>query len=313
MTQFRNNIVIMLDLNIIVIFARVVEAGSFSEAARRMNMSRSAVSKAIAKLEKSMDAQLLNRSTRHLSLTEAGTALTEHCFRIVDEAEEAERAVNSLQVKPRGLLKVSASVAFGTLHIAPALADFLAKFPEIKLDLTITDRPVDLIEEGYDVIIRVTGEPDPNLVAHKLAPVHRKLCATPQYFQRHGLPLTPGDLIRHNCLDYTLSGEQGNWRFTGPDGDISVPVSGTLRINDDDALSQAVLAGLGIALLPTFTIGKYIQQKQLQAVLSKYLPVERHVYASYLQSRHLPAKVRFFIDFLAARIGTIPYWDQSAL
>ena len=303
----------MQDLNLIVIFARIVEAGSFSEAARRMNMSRSAVSKAIAKLEKSMDAQLLNRSTRHLSLTEAGTALTEHCFRIVDEAEEAERAVNSLQVKPRGLLKVSASVAFGTLHIAPALADFLAKFPEIKLDLTITDRPVDLIEEGYDVIIRVTGEPDPNLVAHKLAPVHRKLCATPQYFQRHGLPLTPGDLIRHNCLDYTLSGEQGNWRFTGPDGDISVPVSGTLRINDDDALSQAVLAGLGIALLPTFTIGKYLQQKQLQAVLSEYLPVERHVYASYLQSRHLPAKVRFFIDFLAARIGTIPYWDQSAL
>lgn len=303
----------MQDLNLIVIFARVVEAGSFSEAARRMSMSRSAVSKAVAKLEKSMDAQLLNRSTRHISLTEAGAALTEHCFRIVDEAEEAERAVNSLQAKPRGLLKVSASVAFGTLHIAPALADFLAKFPEIKLDLSITDRSVDLIEEGYDVIIRVTGEPDPNLVARKLAPVHRKLCATPQYFQRYGLPMTPGDLIRHNCLDYTLSGEQGNWRFTGPNGEISVPVSGTLRINDDDALSQAVLAGLGIALLPTFTIGKYLQQKQLQAVLSEYIPVERHVYVSYLQSRHIPAKIRCFIDFLAARIGTIPYWDQSTL
>lgn len=303
----------MQDLNLIVIFARVVEAGSFSEAARRLDISRSSVSKAVAKLEKDMDARLLNRSTRHLSLTEAGTALTEHCFRILDEAEQAERAVNNLQAKPRGLLKVSASVAFGTLHIAPALADFLAMYPEIRLDLTITDRPVDLIEEGYDVLIRVTGEPDPNLVARKLAPVHRKLCATPQYFHQQGTPLTPGDLIQHNCLDYTLSGEQGNWLFKGPDGDISVPVSGTLRINDDDALSQAVLAGLGIALLPTFTVGKYIQKKQLQAVLSEYIPVERYVYACYLQNRHLPAKVRFFIDFLSARIGATPYWDQPSL
>jgi DNA-binding transcriptional LysR family regulator len=238
----------MQDLNLIVTFARVVEAGSFSEAARRMNTSRSSVSKAIAKLEKGLDAQLLNRSTRHLSLTEAGRALTEHCFRILEEAEQAERAVSSLQAKPRGLLKVSASVAFGTLHIAPALADFLRLYPEIRLDLTITDRPVDLIEEGYDVLIRVTSEPDLNLVARKLAPVHRKLCATPQYFQQRGVPLTPSDLIQHNCLDYTLSGEQGNWRFTGPNGEITVPVSGTLRINDDDALSQAVLAGFGIAL-----------------------------------------------------------------
>ncbi len=301
----------MQDLNLFVVFARVVESGSFAEAARRMNMSRSAVSKAISKLERNLGAQLLNRSTRHLSLTEAGSILTEHSVHILEEAEQAERVVNSLQVEPRGMLKVCASVAFGTLHVAPALADFLSRYPEIRIDLTITDRPVDLIGEGYDVIIRVTNEPDLNLVARKLAPVSRKLCATPQYFEKHGIPQTPEDLIGHNCLDYTLSGEQGYWNFTGPDGVIAVSVSGTLRINDDDALSQAVLGGLGIALLPTFTVGKDLQNGKLQAVLSEYIPVERYVYACYLPSRHVSAKVRSFIDFLKVRIGVVPYWDQE--
>lgn len=175
----------MQDLNFFVIFARVVESGSFAEAARRMNISRSAVSKAVSKLEKSLGAQLLNRSTRHLSLTEAGTVLAEHAVHILDEAERAERVVNSLRAEPRGMLKVSASVAFGTLHVAPALADFLSRYPEIRIDLTITDRPVDLVGEGYDVIIRVTNEPDVNLVARKLAPVRRRLCATTQYFQQN--------------------------------------------------------------------------------------------------------------------------------
>jgi len=301
----------MQDLNLFAIYARVVESGSFAEAARRMNISRSAISKAIAKLEKNLGAQLLNRSTRHLSLTEAGAVLAEHSAHILDEAEQAERVVNSLQAEPRGLLKVSASVAFGTLHVAPALADFLARYPEIRIDLTITDRPVDLVEEGYDVMIRVTNEPDLNLVARKLAPVRRELCATPQYFQKNGTPQTPEELIKYNCLDYTLSGEQGYWHFTGPEGDIAVPVSGTLRINDDDALSQAVLAGLGIALLPTFTVGKDLQSGKLQAVLSEYIAVERYVYACYLPSRHIPAKIRSFIDFLAMRIGKVPYWDQD--
>ncbi|SES88813.1 transcriptional regulator, LysR family [Nitrosomonas marina] len=302
----------MQDLNLFVIFARVVESGSFAEAARRMRISRSAVSKAISKLEKNLGAQLLNRSTRDLSLTEAGAVLAEHSAHILDEAEQAERVVNSLQAEPRGMLKVSASVAFGTLHVAPALADFLSRYPEIRIDLTITDRPVDLIGEGYDVIIRVTNEPDLNLVARKLAPVRRKLCATPEYFEKNGVPQTPEDLIEHNCLDYTLSGEQGYWNFTGPEGGIAVPVSGTLRINDDDALSQAVLGGLGIALLPTFTVGKDLQSGKLQAVLSEYIAVERYVYACYLPSRHVPAKVRSFIDFLLMRIGTVPYWDKDA-
>ncbi len=302
----------MQDLNLMAVYAHVVESGSFSAAARRLGMSRSAVSKAVAKLEKALGARLLNRSTRHLSVTEVGAAFAEHCSRILDEATRAEQAVSSLHAQPRGVLKVAASVAFGTLHVAPALADFLGRYPEIDIDMTITDRPVDLAEEGYDVTVRVARELPPNFVARRLAPVRRKLCGTPEYFEKHGVPRIPQDLSHHNCLDYTHSGEQGLWRFTGPQGDIAVPVAGRLRINDDEALSQAVLGGLGLALLPTFIIGKDLQEGRLRAALSEYIPVERHVYAIYLPTRHLPAKVRAFIDFLLERFGSDPvYWDRE--
>lgn len=301
----------MLDLNLLAVFARVAESGSFAEAARRMNSSRSAVSKMVAKLEVALGARLLNRSTRHLSLTEIGAAVAEHGSRILEEAADAENLVASLTSEPRGVLRISASVAFGTLHVAPALAEFLPLYPKMKVDLTITDRWVDLAEDGYDLLIQVTGQPQENLVARKLAPVRRQLCATPAYFRQRGIPRTPMDLVAHNCLDYTRSGEQGRWLFTGPDGDISVPVNGPLHVDDDEALSQAVLGGLGMGLLPTFIVGKALQSGELQAVLSEYIPVERHVYAMYLPTKHLPSKVRVFIDFLAVYIGSQPYWDRS--
>ncbi len=301
----------MQDMNLMAMYAHVVESGSFSAAARRLGISRSAVSKAVAKLEKALGARLLNRSTRHLSVTEVGAVFAEHCSRILDEAVQAEQVVSSLHAQPRGVLKVAASVAFGTLHVAPALADFLGCYPELNIDMIIADRAVDLAEEGYDLVVRVARELPQNLVARRLAPVRRKLCATPEYFERHGVPRIPQDLARHNCLDYTHSGEQGLWRFTGPEGDIAVPVSGRLRINDDEALSQAVLGGLGLALLPTFIIGRDIQAGRLRAALSEYIPVEQHVYALYLPTRHLPAKVRAFIDFLLERFGPDPYWDRE--
>lgn len=300
----------MADLNLMATFGRVVEAGSFAEAARRMGTSRSAVSKAVAKLEKSLGAHLLNRTTRYLSLTEIGASVAEHCARILEEATEAEKLVGSFNGKARGVLRVSASVAFGTLHVAPALARFLPLHPELKIDLSITDRWVNLAEEGYDLAIHVTSDPQSNLVARPLAPVRRKLCATPDYFRRRGVPQTPADLVAHNCLDYTRSGEPGRWRFTGPEGEIAVAVNGPLHVDDDEALSQAVLGGLGVGLLPTFIIGKDLQNGDLQAVLSEYIPVERHVYAMYLPTRHLPSKVRVFIDFLIAHIGEEPYWDR---
>ena len=301
----------MQHLNQILVFAQVADTGSFSAAARRLGVSRSAVSKSVANLEKALGARLVNRSTRHLSMTEVGAIYADHCRRIQDEMDLAKQVVDSLHATPRGTLKVAAAVAFGTLHIAPALSDFMSLYPEIDIDMTIIDRPVDMVEEGFDVVIRVCDTPPDNIVARKIAPAGSKLCATPEYFARYGTPLRPEALAQHNCLAYTHSGDQGVWRFTGPLGEIVVPVSGRLRINDDDALSQAVLGGLGVALLPTFLIGKDLQSGRLKAVLSEYIPIKRHVYAYYLPTRHLPLKVRVFVDFLSNRFGPSPYWDRN--
>jgi DNA-binding transcriptional LysR family regulator len=303
----------MKDLIGMAIFARVAEVRSFSLAARRLNLSKSVVSKHVSKLEKSLGARLLNRTTRSLSLTEIGAAFYEHCARIVEEAEKAELVVGNFGSAPRGVIKVNASVEFGTVHVAPALPVFLAKYPEVSIDMTLSDRFVDLAEEGYDVAIRTAwrDELGPNLVARELAPIQRKACATPDYFERHGIPDVPSDLINHNCLIYTRGGSDGQWwRFMGPAGEISVPVSGNLRLNDNEALWRAVLGGVGVALLPTFLIGEDLQRGALQATLTDYTALERSVYAVYLPSRNLSPKVRAFIDFLIARFGPEPYWDQ---
>lgn len=299
----------MEDLERMAIFARVVEAKSFSGAARRLGLSKSAVSKAVTQLERSVGARLLNRTTRAMSLTEAGGVFYGHCARIVEEHEQALLAVGQFHSEPRGLLRISASVAFGTLHIAPALPEFLARHPEVRIDMVIGDRFVDLADEGFDVAVRIAREPAPNLVARRLAAVNRKICATPGYFERHGVPRTPAELARHNCLTYTHFNPQDPWRLRGPGGDISVAASGNLRLNDDEALSAAVLGGLGIALLPTFIVGRDLQAGRLQAVLSDHVPLERHIWAVYLPNRHLPAKVRAFIDFLLERFSPHPYWD----
>ena len=301
----------MYDLNLMIIFAHVVNEQSFSGAARKLNVSRSSVSKSVAKLEKELGASLLNRNTRHLSLTEVGAAFFEYCSRIGYEADEAHQMIDNLHAKPRGVLKIVASVAFGTLHIAPAVGEFLRLYPELDIDMTITDRVVDLAEEGYDVAISVLSDLPQTLVARKLAPIRRRLCATPAYFEEFGIPDVPEALAKHNCLDYIHSGDRGLWRFTGPDGEVSVSVSGKLRINDDEALSQVVLSGFGIALLPTFIIGKDLQAKRLKSVLSEYIPTKQQVYALYLPKRNLPIKIRAFVDFLVERFGVDPYWDQE--
>lgn len=302
----------MEDLERMAIFAAVVEARGFSEAARRLGLSKSVVSKQVTRLEKNVGARLLHRTTRSMSLTEAGAVFYEHCARIVEEQAQARLAVGRFHAGPRGTLRIAASVAFGTLHIAPALPDFLARHPEIRVDMVIGDRLVDLADEGFDVAVRIVAEPGPNLVARRLAPVNRKICATAAYFRRHGTPRTPADLARHNCLTYTHSNPRDLWRLRGPDGDIEVPATGNLRLNDDEALSAAVLGGLGVALLPTFIVGRDLQAGRLRAVLSGYVPAERHIYAAWLPTRHLPAKVRAFVDFLRERFGPEPYWDRAS-
>jgi DNA-binding transcriptional LysR family regulator len=293
------------------IFARVAEAKSFSEAARRLGLSKSMVSKEVTKLEKSLGARLLNRTTRKLSLTEIGAAFYEHCARVMQEAEEAELLVGRLHGEPRGVLKLTTPVAFGTLHIAPALPDFLSRYPDVDVDLTISDRFFDLAEEGFDLSVRIARELPPNVVARQLAPVNRVVCATPEYFNKHGVPDTPDELVNHNCLIYTHANPDSVWRFRAAGKELVVPVRGNLTLNDDEALWQAVLGGLGISLLPTFIVGKDLQARRLQAVLAPYVPSERNLHALYLPNRHLSAKVRVFIDFLLARFAPPPYWDRD--
>ena len=300
----------MHDINDMLLFAQVVKARSFSGAALRLGISKSRVSKSVARLEAALGVRLLQRSTRRLSLTEVGEAYFEHCDRILDELARADSTIGSLHQTPRGKLRFSAPVAFSTLHVAPALADFMLQYPELSVDMTISDRLVNLVDEGYDLALRIAPVPGGNLVARRLAPIRRKICASPAYLSRWGVPQLPDDLARHNCLDYTYLTTQGFWHLQGPNGDISVPVSGSLRINDDEALSQAVLGGLGLALLPTFIIGSELQAGRLVEVLPGYVPIERFIYAVHLPNRHLPLKVRAFIDFLQQRFGEQPYWDQ---
>lgn len=297
----------MEDLERMAIFARVVEAKSFSAAARRLGMSKSLVSKHVTRLEQSLGARLLNRTTRTMSVTEIGAIVYAHCARILEEMDEARLAASRMHGEPRGVLRVSASVAFGTLHVAPALPDFLARYPGVSIDMTITDRFVDLADEGYDVALRIANDPGQALVARRLGAVKRNVCATPDYFERHGIPRTPGELVAHNCLTYT---HLDQWHFRGPEGEISVPATGNLKLNDDEALSQAVLGGLGVALLPTFIIGQALQAGQLQSVLAEYVPPDRDIYAVYLPNRHLSPKVRVFIDYLLERFGSPPYWER---
>ncbi len=301
----------MQDLNDMVTFAQVIEARSFSEAARRANSGKSGISKAISRLERSLGARLINRSTRGLSLTEVGEAFYGHCRRIIDEANQAEQLVDHHLAKPRGVLKVTTSVAFGTLQVTPSLPDFLVRYPDVTIDMTIIDRVIDLAGEGFDLGIRITNQPDPDLVARKLAPVRRVICATPEYFRKNGTPDHPNDLAAHNCLHYTAFGRTRQWKLQGPGEQITVPVNGSLRINDDDALSHAVLAGLGVALLPTFIVGRELKAGRLQAVLQDYQPPEQEVTAVFLPNTYLPPKIRVFIDFLQERFGPEPSWDQG--
>ena len=299
----------MDNLSGMAVFAKVVEAKSFTAAAAQLGMSKSAVSKQVSRLEDRLGARLLNRTTRRLSLTETGAAFYERCARVVAEAEEAELAVTRLQSVPRGTLKLNAPMSFGVLHIARAIPDFLARHEELDVDMTLTDSFSDLVEEGYDLAIRIASLADSSLIARKLAPSNRVVCGTPDYFSIHGVPDHPSDLADHNCFSYAYMSAQDQWQFVDGDHSKSVQVSGNFRANNGDALRASVLTGMGVAILPTFIVGQDIQNGRLRAVLSDFLATNSWVYAVYPHNRHLSAKVRTFVDFLAARFGPQPYWD----
>lgn len=293
------------------IFTTVAEAQSFTVAADKLGLSRAVVSKAVIDLERSLGARLLERTTRRVKLNEVGAAYYEKCIRVLADLEEADQSVRQLHDQARGTLRVNAPLSFGILHLKPVITSYLSSYPEVSLSLTLNDRFVDLIDEGVDVAIRVAQLEDSSLVARRIAPARRVLCASPAYLERHGVPRTPADLGGHLCLPYGTAARHEDWKLRGPDGEHTVRVAGRLSSNNGDMLHCAAAGGLGIALLPTFIVGPDLQDGQLQVVLPEYTPSELSIYAVYPPNRHLAAKVRAFIDVLVAQFGPRPYWDLT--
>jgi DNA-binding transcriptional LysR family regulator len=290
-------------------FTRVVQHGNFAAAARELRLSRSAVSKYVIELERELGAQLLVRTTRSASPTENGQAYYERCIAILADLEEADRAVASLQSEPRGLLRINAPMSFGTLHLGRAVADFMEKYPELQIQLVLSDQQIDPVQEGFDVTLRIADLPSSSLIARKIAPAARVVCAAPSYLARRGLPKHPSELRDHDCLTYGYLATGNQWKLTGPDGDHWIQIPWTLCSNNGEVLRDAVVKGRGIALLPTFIVGADLQEGSLRSVLTDYRAPEISVYAIYPQTRHLSVKVRVFIDFLIERLGGRPYWD----
>jgi DNA-binding transcriptional LysR family regulator len=289
----------------------VVERGSFTLAADDLNLSRAVVSKYLTRLEERLGARLLNRTTRRLSLTEAGAALFEASRGALERIEEAEAAVAQLQSEPRGRLRVSAPMSFGILHLGPAIADFARANPRVNLDMHLDDRFVNLVEDGIDVAVRIGSLTDSSLVARKLAVTRAVACASPDYLAQFGEPETPEDLATHNCLIYSYLSTANVWRFTAPDGrEVPVAVNGTFRINNGIVLAEAAVAGHGILMTPSFYVASLLRDGRLKRILTHYRAKELGIYAVYPQRTHVPPKVRAFVDFLAQRFGRKPDWEK---
>lgn len=296
------------------VFSRVAALGSLSAAARSLGMSQTMATKHMAALESRLGVRLMHRTTRRLTLTEAGRSYLDAVERILGDIGEAEAVASAETVDVRGTLRINAPVSFGIREIAPLLGDFAALHPALAIDLAFNDRRVDPIEEGWDLVVRVGSMQDSTMIARRLAPCRTLVCASPRYLAGRGTPRSIADLADHNCLGYTLSRTigVGRWRF-GRDGKAGVEVAGRLTANNGDALLAAAIAGLGIIYQPTFLVAREIAAGLLVPLRLDHECVELDgIFAAYPADRRPPAKVRAFIDFLAGRFGSRPSWDRAA-
>ena len=298
-----------------LVFSKVVQAGSLSAAARELGVSTAVVSRTLAALEARLGVRLVNRTTRSLHLTDEGASYYETSQRILAEIDEADAAVTSRRVEPQGVLRVALPASFGHQHIAPLVPRFAQRYPKVELALSLSDRSINLIEEGFDLAVRIAELKDSSLAARKLAPNRRVVCASPAYLRAHGEPKTPQDLARHNCL--VASWEHGfamAWEYKSPAGKRgTVRVTGRYACDNWEVLRDWAVAGLGVALKSTWDVRKQLEEGALVALLPGYdFGTDVGIYAVYPHRRHLPAKTRVFIDFLAESFGPEPYWDQPA-
>ena len=295
------------------VFARVAASGGFSAAARQLGLSQTMVTKHVAAIEARLGTKLLHRSTRRVVLTEAGRTYLDACERILLDIEESETLVARDRVEPRGVLRLNVPLSFGVREVAPALAEFARLNPAVSVDLGLNDRVVALVDEGWDMTIRIGRLSDSSLVARRLAPCRTLVCAAPSYLAERGAPGRVADLAGHNCMGYTLSDALGadRWAF-GRDGEIVAPVSGDLRASNGDALVAAAIAGQGLIYLPTFLVGDAVRNGRLVAVPLDQPNFGRlDVHALWPSGRQPPAKVRAFVDFLARRFAPEPPWDRD--
>ena len=293
------------------VFTAVVDAGSFARAAEKLELSRGMTSRYVAQVEAHLGVRLLNRTTRRLSLTEAGNDYYQRATQVLALVEEAEQAASHEAAEPRGTLRINASVAFGARHMGGLIGAYLRRHPQVRVDLTLNDRIVDLVEEGFDVAVRIARRIDPGLVARRIAPARTIACASPAYLRQSGAPKTPADLVRHNCLTYAYAGAQNEWRFTRGKREQTVKVGGTLHANNGDILSRAAADGLGVTVQPTFLIDGLLREKKLMRVLEGWEADSLTIFAVYPSRQFLPAKVRSFIDFMLEHFGDEPFWDRG--
>jgi len=292
------------------VFSRVVAAGSLSSAARELGLSPAMVSRRLSALEARLGVRLLNRTTRTLRLTDEGANYYDTCSRLLSEIDEAEAAVSAGRIEPRGALKVALPASFGNRHIAPLVPRFAERYPNVQLALSLSDRTVNIIEEGFDLAVRIAHLEDSSLAARRLAPNRRVVCASPAYLRRHGTPRTPQDLAGHNCI--TSTDFSMNWDYTDSGGVAgSVRVTGRYACDNWEVLREWALAGLGVALKSTWDVRQHLEDGSLVPLFPGYtFGSDVAIYAVYPHRRHLPAKTRVFIEFLAESFGPEPYWDR---
>jgi DNA-binding transcriptional LysR family regulator len=292
------------------VFAQVVESGSFSGAAAHLGLSPTATSRHVAELEARLQTRLLNRTTRRVSLTESGRAFYERGVQVLADLEEAEQEAGRAAVVPRGTIKLTTSVNFGVRNVAPAIAAFVAVHPEVRFDVSLSDRIVDLVEEGFDVAIRIGSGGSESLVARKLGETRLVPCASRDYLAAHGAPLVPEDLRKHNCFTYEYGSPRDLWRFRDAEGrERNVRVMGNLHSNNGDLLAEAAARGAGVVFEPAFIVGADLRAGRLVPLLQEFATEPVPIFAVYPSRKHLSAKVRRFVEFLVERFGRAEDWS----
>lgn len=291
------------------VFSEVVTRGSFTAAANTLGMSRAMVTRHIGELERWLGARLLQRSTRRLSLTEAGEACVVRSRQLLELVNDVEQVVGQRDTEPHGQIRVQCNPAFGQAYLSAILVDYLAKYPRTKIDLVLSDQPLSLVDERIDLAIRMTNELDPALIAKKLSSCRAVLCCTPVYLEKNDAPKTPDDLTQHNCLSHSRV-EKSQWSFSRQGEECLVQVSGSFSANDTMSLVEAVRAGGGLAVLPNYVVAPMLRDGELVSVLPDWHADELGIYAFYISRRHQPASLRTLLDFLTQRLGNTPLWER---